>query len=285
MSEEIRVEDIRNKTVVLRIDGMESAEVRRDVPFRGADGGDLALDLYRPPQADAAGPLPAVILVAGYREEGFRSRIGCGFRHMGSVMSWARLFAASGLAAVAGSNREPVADALALAAHVRGNAAALGVDRSRLGLWAASGNAPTALRALMEKDAVPFRAAVLLYGYTLDVPGATHVADGSRQFGYANACAGRSVADIPSATALFLARAGREESPGLNESLDRFAAAALERNLPLTLVNHPEGRHAFDLFQNDAASRRVVRQALDFLRLHLGAAGPEASDGSISCAR
>jgi dienelactone hydrolase len=276
MSEGPRIEDIRQKTVVLRIDGMESAAVERDVPFAGDGGAPLGFDIYRPADADPAQPLPAVILVPGYRGEGFRSRIGCDFKQMGSVTSWARLFAASGLAAIAGSNREPVGDAIALAAHVQRNGASLGVDAARLGLWAASGNVPTALRLLIERRSDPIRCAALWYGYTLDLPGATHVADGSRQFGYANACAGRSVEEIPAGTALFFARAGLEESPGLNESLDRFAAAALARNLPLTLVNHPAGRHAFDLFQDDEASRHAVRQALAFSRFQLGARpGPE----------
>ncbi len=270
MSEEIRPEDIRKKTVVHRIEGMDSVLVRRDVPFRGADGGALAMDVYRPAGTEPGEPLPAVLLVAGYREEGFRSRIGCDFRDMGSVTSWARLLAASGLAAIAGGNRDPGADALAMLGHVRENAAPLGIDGTRLGVWAASGNVPVALRLLMERSNAPVRCATLWYGYTLDSGDATHVADASRQFGFANACAGRSLDEIPGKTALFLARAGRDASPGLNESLDRFAAAALARNLSLTIVNHATGAHAFDLFEDGEPSRQVVRQALDFLRFRLG---------------
>ncbi len=270
MSEEIRPEDIRKKTVVHRIEGMDSVLVRRDVPFRGADGGALAMDLYRPAGTAPGEPLPAVLLVAGYREEGFRSRIGCDFKDMGSVTSWARLLAASGLAAIAGGNRDPAADALAMLGHVRENAASLGIDGTRLGVWAASGNVPVALRLPMEKSDTAIRCATLWYGYTLDLPGATHVADASRQFGFADACAGRSIDEIPKETALFLARAGRDASPGLNESLDRFAAAALARNLSLTLVNHAAGAHAFDLFEDGEPSRQVVRQSLDFLRFRLG---------------
>jgi len=270
MSEEIRPEDIRKKTVVHCIEGMDSVLVRRDVPFRGADGSPLAMDLYRPPEAAPDEPLPAVLLVAGYRGEGFRARIGCDFKDMGSVTSWARLLAASGFAAVAGGNRDPAADALAMLGHVRENAASLGIDGTRLGVWAASGNVPVALRLLMERNGDPIRCAMLWYGYTLDSGGATHVADASRQFGFADACAGRSLDEIPKETALFLARAGRDASPGLNESLDRFVAAALPRNLSLTLVNHAAGAHAFEVFEDGEPSRQIVRQALDLLWLRLG---------------
>jgi hypothetical protein len=121
----------------------------------------------------------------------------------------------------------------------------------------------------MEPSDAPIRCATLWYGYTLDAGGAVHAADASRQFGFANACAGRSVDEIPAQTALFLARAGRDASPGLNESLDRFDSSALTRNLPLTLVNHAAGAHAFDLLEDGEASRGVIRQALEFLRIHL----------------
>jgi hypothetical protein len=40
----------------------------------------------------------------------------------------------------------------------------------------------------------------------------------------------------------------------------------LSRNLPVTVVNHHNGPHAFDLFDNSAASGDVVRQTLEFLR-------------------
>jgi acetyl esterase/lipase len=68
---------------------------------------------------------------------------------------------------------------------------------------------------------------------------------------------------------MFIARAGRDEMPHLNDSIDRFVEKALEANLPITLVNHPEGPHAFDLFDDSEASRNVIEQLLGFLRLHL----------------
>jgi hypothetical protein len=68
---------------------------------------------------------------------------------------------------------------------------------------------------------------------------------------------------------LFLVRAGRERFEGLNDALDRFLARALARNLPVTLVNHATGSHAFDLDDDGATSREVVKQALAFLRFHL----------------
>jgi hypothetical protein len=58
--------------------------------------------------------------------------------------------------------------------------------------------------------------------------------------------------------------------PGLNDALDRFVAEGLKRGLPLTLVNHPSGPHAFDLFDDSEMSRQAVAQAIDFLRIRIG---------------
>jgi hypothetical protein len=65
---------------------------------------------------------------------------------------------------------------------------------------------------------------------------------------------------------LFIARAGQEQFPRLNDTIDAFVATALGSNLPLTLVNHPTGPHAFDLFDDSDASRAVIRQVLLFLQ-------------------
>ena len=61
------------------------------------------------------------------------------------VESWAQLIAASGVIAIAYTNREPETDLDALIQHVRENAASLQIDGGRLGVFAASGNVPLAL--------------------------------------------------------------------------------------------------------------------------------------------
>ena len=68
---------------------------------------------------------------------------------------------------------------------------------------------------------------------------------------------------------LFIVRSGQDEMPRLNETMDRFLAKALTRNLPLTLANHREGPHAFDVLLDIEASRGIIRQILTFMRFHL----------------
>src|SRR5688572_16663300 len=145
------------------------------------------------------------------------------------------------------TGQNPAGDVHAVLEHVRQNAASLGIDETRIGLWACSGHVPTALSVLMRENREGLRCAALCYGVTLDLDGGTGVAEAARMFRFANPTAGTSVDDLPRDLPLFIVRAGQDETPRLNEALDRFVAGALAANLPFTLVNHATAPHAFDL--------------------------------------
>ena len=247
----------------------EGVTVRRGVEYRATDAGPLTLDLYHPPGAAEGAPTPAVLIVAGYPDPGFQARLGCKFKDMGSTVSWAELFAASGLAAITYTNHKPEDDLRALLAHVRQNAASLGIDETKLAIWASSGNVPLALSVLMRDAHEPLKCAALCYGFMLDLDGFTDVAETSKAIGFTNPNAGRSLEDLPQDLPLFITRAGQDQFPHLNETIDRFLAHAVARNLPITFVNHPEGPHAFDLFHDSETTREIIRQILAFLRFHL----------------
>jgi hypothetical protein len=267
MGESTPRQPIADKRVVYRSDAVEGLAPRRET-YRSAGGEELALDLYEPASAAVAGR-PAAVIVGGYPGAGFRSRLGCEFREMAATVDWARLLAGSGIVGIAYANREPAADLEALLGHLARNAEALGIDRARIGLFATSGNGPVALWALRVAASFAVRCAALFYAYSLDLGGATGVAEASRMFGLANPGAGLAFGDLARRTPIFLARAGRDDCPGLNDALDRFTAAALAANAPLEVVNHPEGPHAFDLLDDTAVSRQIVRKALAFLRFNL----------------
>ena len=55
---------------------------------------------------------------------------------------------------------------------------------------------------------------------------------------------------------------------------------ALIDNLPISFVNHAEGAHAFDLFDDSRTSRDILRQTLRFLRQHLTAG---KLDANVAC--
>jgi len=116
---------------------------------------------------------------------------------------------------------EAAGDVGDLLAHVRQQAAALGVDPERIVVWAFSGCGPLLAPLLAERP------------------------------GWLRA-----------------ARAGLD-LPFLNEEIDGFVHEALAQNASLDLLNHPEGRHGFDVLDDDARSREMVAHALAFVSARL----------------
>jgi hypothetical protein len=256
-----KLAEVRRKQTVYRIPGMDDVPVRRDVVYKTTTDGALLMDIYYPPAAMPETRVPLVVIVLGFPDP--ESDI----RTFGPVTSWARLIAMSGMAAAIYGSSAPADDVDTALAYVRDNANSLGIDRHRIGVYAASANVSVALTLLM-RDA-DFRCAALLQGYTFDVEGSTAFAEASRQYGFVNATAGRSIDELPASVPLFIWRAGLEQAPGVNAALDQFAARALARNLPLTFVNHATGPHGADMDDDTEATRRIIRQVLNFLRLHL----------------
>lgn len=107
----------------------------------------------------------------------------------------------------------------------------------RIGIWATSGHCPVALQAL------PHASCAVL--------------------------SNPLVGEIATGRPMLVIRSGNDETPGLNAALDPFIARAIAANEPITVVNHPEAPHSFDLFHPGAETRRILQQGLDFLRAHL----------------
>jgi hypothetical protein len=269
MSQDTQSDHISKKRVVYTMPGVDAVTVRRDEEYGVTDAGPLTMDLYYPPDSKSGARTPAVIFVTGFSDPGARRMLGCTLKDMGSYISWGQLAAASGLVAITYTNREPATDVHAVLQHLRRNAASLNIDENRIGVWACSGHVPNALSLLMQKGQDYLKCAVLCYGYMLDLDGFTRVSDGARQFGFVNPCAGKSVDDLPADIPLFIVRAGQDEMPGLNDTLDRFLVKALTCNLPVTFVNHSVAPHAFDLLHDSETSREIIGRILMFFRFHL----------------
>ena len=262
--------DIFTRRVCLQLEGMDAVTVRRDEAY-GPPDPHRRFDLYYPPGETGDKHWPAVIIVSGYPGAMEPRRTPLTYKEIGWTVSMCQLIAVSGMVAIAYTNRDPVADAETLFEHIHESAGALSIDAARLGVVAVSGNVPTALTTIMQDASRPPACAVFGYGCLLDLDGATDVADAARQFGFANPGAGRTVADLRRDVPLLIMRAGRDQFPAMNVSIDRFICQGLIQNLPMAFVNHAEGAHAFDLFEDSRTSRQMVRQTLRFLRQHLTA--------------
>jgi len=230
--------------VVFATPAADTFTVRRNLEFSGG-----FFDVYAPAAQESSG---TVVLVAGYPDDGFERMLGCRFKEMRQTASWASLFAASGMTAIAYTNRDPLPDLRALLGTL---------DGQPIGLWATSGNVPAALGCLTKTFPVPIRCAAFLYGYMVDV------AEVAKSFHFADP--GTTFDDLRWDVPIFVARADRDATPNLNASIDRFAEEAARRSAPLTFMNHPHGPHVFDLLDDSDTSRHIVERLVAFLRAQL----------------
>jgi len=267
MTDTQRRHPIAQKRVLYDMPGTAGVEIRRGCRC-SADTETPALDIYYPPHSTGSFTLPAVVLVSGLPDAGAMAFLGCRIKDMESFVSWARLIAASGVIAVTyTTGTDPAADLSQVIDYLQVDGHTHGIDSSRLGLWACSSHVPNALGQLMGNASM--KCAVLCYGFMLDLDGATGVADAQRTWRFANPAAGRTVADLPPDTPLCVIRCGRDATPHLNASIDRFVERALAANLPLTLVNHRVAPHAFDLDHDSHTTRQIVSGILTFLQNRL----------------
>lgn len=214
----------------------DAVRIARDVEYGAADGTRLLMDVYRP--ARAAAPAPALIFYAPMRTPaGATARVVS--EHL---RGWARIAAGNGLVAVVPDLRPDAhaADFGRLLAHLASHAGALGVDRERLAVFAASAAVPAALPVVEDPARTEIRAAVVYYG-AAELP--------------------TFRVDLP----LLYVRAGLDGTE-LNADIVRLAARAAAQNAPLTLLNHHAGHHQFELFDDDVATPRLIDETIAFVR-------------------
>jgi len=244
--------DFTKTRLVVPVPPVKAGSVQRGVTFRSVEGRDLQLDLYRP--AAKGRPAPGLILVGGAEN----------VRDWGLFRDYGALLAAQGFVTVIADKRfaqgevgfqQGTEDTLALIAWLRENARRLGVDPERLCLWTFSAGGQLAGLALRPQQPA-LRCLVAYYG--LGIGGS------------------RVALQAPGAQPppMFVVRAG-QDMPQLNAGIDAFVAEALSVNAPLTVVNYPQGLHAFEVKdarpepqtpENVAQTQALFAQTFAFLK-------------------
>jgi tetratricopeptide (TPR) repeat protein len=208
--------------------------ISRDVEFANAGGRSFKFDLYRPALAKEPNPVPVVIFFNGVGADRMRGHV--------QYTSWPRYVTTAGLAGVTMDSTEATAaeDFDRLVKHLEANAATLGIDPKRIVVWACSANVRRGLPMVQEPARTTVIGAVMYYGssevsaFRLDLP-------------------------------VLFVRAGTDNA-GLNRGMGLTAAAALAANAPISLINHPAGRHGFDLRDDTDTTRDVMARTLAFMK-------------------
>ena len=262
-----------NPPVVYRLPGMDKVRVSSNIKYTEVDNPHLLMDVYIPPDLEPRERRPVVLFIHGGAGPENKAK------DWGIFQSWGRLLAAAGLVAAAFTHRfsPPPQSLLAEAAsdvdsainYLRSNAESIHANADRIGVcaWSSGG---ALLRPLLTKKP-QFVRCVLAFYAMLDLQQYAPAGDAAalqlfKEFSAITALSEDSATMIP----IWIARAGRDEFPMLNDAVDRFTARALAVNAPITVINHPSGAHGFDNQNDDERSREIIRSAIEFMRTHLG---------------
>ena len=269
--------------IFYELSGMANVTVTSDVTYRtiSENGRDVALtmDVYRPTTTRAGERFPALIFVHG----GLTLDQPRTAKNWGVYRSWGRVAAASGLVGVTFNHRMTTNDNVDVASGdlraaidlVRKNAVQWNVDPDRLCLAFYSAGGPLSSVPLRERP--PYVKCVVLYYPFLDLEhlrtqtqfrpaySAAHV-DSLLDYSPANVIQ-RDPATVPP---IFLAMAGRDAIPQLNESVERFLDAAVRARLTIDFYLHPVGEHGFDRRTRDARTREIIEATLAFVHRYTG---------------
>ncbi len=226
--------------VVYDIAETQKVTVKSNVPYSGT----LAIDIYSPAAARPSDKRPAVIFLNAIGD-----RPGDKVKSWGIYSSWPRLLAAHGMVGISmDANAEKIQESLAgLFAFLEKDGAKYGIDPTMLGVYAASANTTQSLVYLMGDGASKgIRAAALYYGAS-PAPG-TQIRK-----------------DLP---VLFILAEGDLQG-GLGQQAQNLWQRVTEAKAPWTLMFASKMIHAFDAFQDDDDSRRIVMQTISFWKTHL----------------
>ncbi len=265
------VKAVARKPLVYTVSGMDRVRVRRDVIYKRVGAQALKMDIYRP--AESTAKLPAILFIhGGFLPPTLRTQP----KDWQIFADYGRMAAASGFVGIAFNHRlyenwmsvenstSDLGDAIA---YVRENADSLGVDSDRIVLWAFSGGGP--LLSLAIRDPQPSIRCMVSYYALLDLMESEKESRGtlSEPSLLEHSPLHQLEASTKSIAPLFIARMGKDH-PNISASVDHFISAAFNRGVTLTVSNDPEGHHGFDVEDDTDASRAVIRETMQFVKVH-----------------
>lgn len=261
--------------VVYRVAGMDKVKIKSDLKYTDVNNPNLLMDVYSPPNLGKGEKRPAVIFIHG----------GAGAettpKDWGVYTSWGRLVGASDLIGVIFTHRltgrkasleDGANDLTAAINYVRANADLLNIDRDRICLAAYSAGGTLLASAMRDKPAY-VRCLVGFYTFMdIQQSGNLFTAGESKENLEKFSSINYLAKDADKIAPIFIARAGLDAIPTLDDSIDRFIREALAKNVWLTVANHPNGVHGFDNQTDDERSREIIQSAIAFIKSNLIAA-------------
>ena len=153
--------------MVFDLPRIEDAIIKKDIPYYDISGTTLKMDVYYPPDFDFQRNIPAVILVLGYPDMAGKKLLGSEFKNYIQFVSWCKIIAASGMAAIMYQSNNPEQDIISLSNYLKTNENNLKIDITKVGAYTCSAHTPTTITYILNGSNNIFKCAVVYYGFFL----------------------------------------------------------------------------------------------------------------------
>jgi acetyl esterase/lipase len=257
--------------VVYRLERMDEVKVHANLKYSDVDNPYLMMDVYIPPDISLNDLRPIVVCIPGGAGAQYKPK------DWGIFQSWGRLIAAAGMVGLVFTHRlgypkpfllEAAADLKFAIEYIRASASSFNADPDRICLAAWSAGGALLAPAMRERPAF-IRCLAAFYALLDCQQSATHTENESPASVMAFSPITCVPSDASSMIPMFVARAGGDEVPAINDSIDRFVGAAIAANATITFMNHPSGEHGFDNQNDDHRSREIIQGAIAFMLANL----------------
>ena len=260
----------KEQVVVYKVPGMDNVIVKKDIPYQDIAGTALKMDIYYPPKFDFKNKIPAVVIVLGYPDVAGKKLLGSEFKNYSQYISWCRIIAASGMAAIAYESVNPEKDIISLSNYLKANNEKLKIDIGNIGAYSCSAHTITAMAYILSNSNNFIKCAVNYYGLILpeDFIYMPQLDTISKQMGFMTPKIPKPEEwrkDVP----IMIVSAGKDYVPFSNPSVADFVSKAIIQNLPVTLIHYANGQHVFDALDDNETTRMIIKTTLDFWKFHL----------------
>jgi len=267
----MNVESARDsKPVVLySVPGMDKVIIKKEIPYTDPLDSNRTIDIYYPPKFKFDKRLPTVLVVCGFNRQAMR-RLGRSITEDSWYISWGKLIAASGMAAILYETDNPEKDLKAISNYIQNYGDNHKIDTSNIGIYACSGHVPLAISYALNDSSKIFKCAVLYYGLilTADFNHISSIDSMAKKYGFANPRLGpvqKWRVDLP----ILFVRAGLETTPNLNDAFGHFYNKAITQNLPIIVINYSKGVHGFEALNDNDETREIIKRTIDFWKFQL----------------
>jgi hypothetical protein len=257
----------KEPVVLFELPSTDKVIVKKNIIYQNIADSTLKMDIYYPPDFKFQEKIPAIIIVYGCSNEGQLKLLGDQFRNWSVHISLCKIIAASGMAAIIYETTNPENDLITLTKYILSNHDRLSIDDNKIGSFTSSSNTPVAITNALNTSTNIFKCAVVYYGIFL-TNGLERLPQTDSVFGFQNPRLSEPTnwnKNVP----LFIVKAGLDNDPYAYRSLLDFYNNAINQNLPVTLINYPNGQHGFDFLDDNDTTKMIIKSTLDFWKFYL----------------